>query len=635
MGDSSDESLDISDSEVGEYEEKFYLKLKKGDVRVKHADNAYRCPFCAGKKKQDYHYKDLLQHATGIGNSHRGGKVKANHLALARFLKNDLPDTGGPSQKPLSIGQQPVPKPKNEEKFVWPWAGILANVPIEKQMDGRYVGESGNRIKDRLSRFNPLKVIPIWGYHGHSGYAIVEFSKDWSGFNDAMAFEKHFESDHCGKKDFDRRRRHHRQQSYLYGWVARAEDYHSREPFGNHLRKNGDLKTVSEITDEEQRKTGKLVKNLANVIEAKNKHLLDLECKFTQTTMSLEKMIEDHDKLQHQHNKEIEKLQREASEHSRKVILENGKLMSELETKRKQLHTRSRQLDKLVAQTDAERKKLDDERQKNAMINSSLQKATDEQKMADENVLKLLEEQKRERMINNEKILQLERQLDAKQKLELQIEQLKGNLQVLQHMANEDIDSKQKIDDMKGDLESKMEELDYIQTLNQDLIIKERMSNDELQEARKELIMGLKGALGGRPSIGIKRMGELDEKPFREACKQKFPQDEPDVKAAILCSEWQEKLKNPDWHPFKVIITDGKEKEVLEEEDQNLQSLKSELGDDVYQTVIKALLEINEYNPSGRYVVPELWNFKEGRKATMKEVVQFILRNYKNNKRKR
>lgn len=74
--------------------------------------------------------------------------------------------------------------------------------------------------------------------------------------------------------------------------------------------------------------------------------------------------------------------------------------------------------------------------------------------------------------------------------------------------------------------------------------------------------------------------------------------------------------------------------EVLEE-DQNLQSLKSELGDDVYQTVIKALLEINEYNPSGRYVVPELWNFKEGRKATMKEVVQFILRNYKNHKRKR
>ncbi|KAJ0987475.1 hypothetical protein J5N97_005831 [Dioscorea zingiberensis] len=631
---SSEESLDISDSEVDEYEEKIYLELKRGDVRVKHAD-MYRCPFCAGKKKQDYHYKELLQHAIGIGSSNRGGKVKANHRALARFLKNDLVDAAGPSQNPISIGQEPPRKPKNEEQFVWPWAGILANIPIEKRKDGRYVGESGNRIKEQLSRFNPLKVNPIWGHSGHSGYAIVEFRKDWTGFKDAMAFENHFEAEHYGKKDWDRRRKYHQHRSDLYGWVARADDYHSRDPFGNHLRKNGDLKTVSDISNEEYRKTGKLVANLANEIEVKNKHLLDLECKYTQTSMSLEKMIEEHDKLQFQHNKEIEKLQQQASEHSRKVILENGKLKAELQNKRKELHVRSKQLDKLVAQTDSERKMLDDERRKNSMINSSLQKATDEQKLADKSVLRLLEEQKRERMANNEKILQLERQLDAKQKLELEIEQLKGNLQVMQHMGNEDMDSKKKIDEMKEDLEAKIEEMDYMQTLNQDLIIKERLSNDELQEARKELIMGLKETLGGRALIGIKRMGELDEKPFREACKQKFAKDEADIKAAMLCSEWQENLKNPDWHPFKVIINDGKEKEILKEDDEKLQGLKNELGDDVYQAVIKALLELNEYNPSGRYIIAELWNFKEGRKATMKEVVQFLIRNWKNLKRKR
>lgn len=71
------------------------------------------------------------------------------------------------------------------------------------------------------------------------------------------------------------------------------------------------------------------------------------------------------------------------------------------------------------------------------------------------------------------------------------------------------------------------------------------------------------------------------------------------------------------------------------EDDDKLIELKNEFGEAAYNSVIKAFEELDDYNPSGRYAVQELWNFKDNRKATLKESISYVIKQWKTNKRKR
>lgn len=66
--------------------------------------------------------------------------------------------------------------------------------------------------------------------------------------------------------------------------------------------------------------------------------------------------------------------------------------------------------------------------------------------------------------------------------------------------------------------------------------------------------------------------------------------------------------------------------EVFDEEDELLKQVREEAGEEAWEGVKTAMLELNEYNPSGRCPVPELWHQKENRRATLKEGAAFILR---------
>ena len=96
----------------------------------------------------------------------------------------------------------------------------------------------------------------------------------------------------------------------------------------------------------------------------------------------------------------------------------------------------------------------------------------------------------REKEKLHHKIIDLERKLDARQALELEIERMRGALHVMEHMSEDgDMEVKRKMDAIREDLMEKEEELEGSEALQQALVIKERKSNDELQDARKELIM--------------------------------------------------------------------------------------------------------------------------------------------------
>ncbi|TVU21921.1 hypothetical protein EJB05_31592, partial [Eragrostis curvula] len=129
--------------------------------------------------------------------------------------------------------------------------------------------------------------------------------------------------------------------------------------------------------------------------------------------------------------------------------------------------------------------------------------------------------------------------------------------------------------------------------------------------------------------IGLISLGELSATPFEDALRMKQGNDVAKIKAIFLTTNWQSKVMDPAWHPFKTVEADGITKEVVDEDNAELKQLLNEYGDDVFNAVKMALSEINEHNPRERYPVSELWNFVKRRKATVKEGLQYVFKKLK------
>ncbi|KAF6139727.1 hypothetical protein GIB67_006675 [Kingdonia uniflora] len=171
------------------------------------------------------------------------------------------------------------------------------------------------------------------------------------------------------------------------------------------------------------------------------------------------------------------------------------------------------------------------------------------------------------------------------------------------------------------------DELEKLRTLNQVLTVQQLQGRDALNKAKETLVFGWKDSTDGRSAIGVKLFGALDSKPFLVVSYRKYSSSEvAQEKSTQIFSLWEKELSNPTWHPFNVIEIHGEHQEVIHD-DEKLLKLKKDWGDDAYNVVRTVLTELNDYNPSRRYVVPELWNYVEDKKVTLAEAIKVLLNN--------
>lgn len=63
-----------------------------------------------------------------------------------------------------------------------------------------------------------------------------------------------------------------------------------------------------------------------------------------------------------------------------------------------------------------------------------------------------------------------------------------------------------------------------------------------------------------RAAVGVRRMANLNSRPFQVAAKRKYGKSEAGIEAATHCSLWQYHLRDPSCHPFKFITHEGNQR---------------------------------------------------------------------------
>lgn len=566
----------------------------------------------------------------------RGVEAAGKHRALLKYLTAHMSHLAEPPKERLLHLEQEAPAPETtikDEKLVWPWMGVIVNIDNSKVINGKRVGPGNGEIKDRFSRFHPKCVTTLWNYGGHQGCAVVEFEKDMIGYGDAQDFERSFLECGRGKREWDQKAVSlEGPGKELYGWVANQQDYKGNDLIGNHLRDKGNLRTVAEVNEAWSRQQDQLLQNLDATIQDQHQKLQDstrqvfgLQSLVVQTEKARQEAEMQRIYMEQLHKQELLSVEQDAKRTIRMREDEIKKEREKLSAEFQNIKKRCKELERQEVHNDTEKMNKEREMNENEKKMQLFFQIQELHKAQETKKLRLIKKQEGE---SSSLLLDQHRKqklLLNQHKLEQEIQNLEAILESKKLEANENHQASSNVRNLEEKLEELKVEKELLEDMNQKLTYKERELNDEVQNARKAAVKVLEKKVNLK-HIAVKKMGELDQAPWKTACKQKF-KNSPDgweLHFATEVTAWETNLRDVHWHPFKVVQV-GEEPELrINDKDEKLMTLKREYGEPVFASVVNALKELQDYNASGRYPIPVPWNYKENRKATLEEIIQFL-----------
>ncbi|KAL2971442.1 hypothetical protein AAZX31_15G196400 [Glycine max] len=515
----------------------------------------------------------------------------------------------------------------SDERYVWPWTGIVANIfgkpkhePVE--CDSMY-------WLRKFEQYKPEEAYVLHCAEDPTGYVVLEFGTEWIGFTQMMKLDTDFVVDHHGKKDYYESRKMGYSSGLFEGLV------------GNFLRQKAELKTTSMVAQESLNEKTETLDHLYGEIGSVNKKISEMESKYIEDYMSLDKMMKEIEKkrdLLHQTCAEVLKsIVMRGREITYKAMEKNKKLQQEIDTMNDELDRWCQQLIEQEKSTIQQRRKFEEEK-KSQM--ESLILASEKQMKARSDVLSLLEKHQMEKKAVSDALLKLEKEMENEQKLKLEIAELEEQLKVLKCVNLEEADHENKRKIEIEEIEEKLEDMIFYMSVkddeNQALKKKVQEAKIELEDARQQIIKELPQFLKGVTKIQIKKIGEVSARSFKKVCMNRYKNNKKALSESVkLCAKWQKEILDSTWHPFKIVDVEGKEiQEEIDENDPKLLSLKNDLGEEAYVAVVTALKELHEYhnsddaenthNSSEKQVIPEIWDSENGRRAIVTEALKYI-----------